>query len=173
MAEQNDSLGFIQSLSSLRAVMVRIDLPAGETISAPPGQARIVALSGGSVEAGFLSAAASVDPQTQGQGFIFLIKTNAAGLRPGEAVTGYLKVPGEPVAAFVIPREAVVRTEGSGWVYVLNGGGDAFTRLAVPLDHPEAAGWLVTKGLSDTNYIVVTGAQTLLSEELKAAIKPD
>ena len=81
--------------------------------------------------------------------------------------SGYLKIPGEPLAGVIIPREAVVRTEGAGWTYVLNAAGDAFTRIEVALDHPTEAGWFVSKGLTASNYVVVTGAQQLLSFELK------
>jgi hypothetical protein len=63
----------------------------------------------------------------------------------------------------------VVRTEGAGWVYVLNSAGDAFTRVEVALDRPAEAGWFVTRGLSAGQYVVVTGAQQLLSIELKGA----
>ena len=76
----------------------------------------------------FLELAPSVDPQMQGQGFLFLLKPNSLRLTSGEAVVGYLKIPGEPLAGVIIPREAVVRTEGAGWIYVLNAAGDAFTR---------------------------------------------
>jgi hypothetical protein len=105
----------------------------------------------------------------QGQGFLFLLKPNSLRLTSGEAVVGYLKIPGEPLAGVIIPREAVVRVEGAGWVYVLNSAGDAFTRVEVALDHPAEAGWFVTKGVSSGDYVVVTGAQQLLSIELKGA----
>ena len=52
-------------------------------------------------------------------------------------------------------------------------GGEAFTRTKIPLDRPTDAGWFVTGTLKPDDYIVVTGAQTLLSEELKASLSPD
>ena len=88
-------------------------------------------------------------------------------------MTGYLKVAGEPLAGVIIPRDAVVRTEGGGWVYVLNNGAESFTRIQIVLDHPKETGWFVSQGVATNDYIVVTGAQTLLSEELKASIKAD
>ena len=60
----------------------------------------------------------------QGTGFLFLLKPNSLRLLPGEAVTALSKLPGEPLAGVIIPRDAVVRTEGVGWVYVLNEGGE-------------------------------------------------
>jgi hypothetical protein len=169
VADQKDLPEFVQSLSSIQAALIRIDLPVGETLKEPPAGARIATLSGNSADAQALGMAPSTDPQMQGQGFIFLLKPNSLRLAPGGAVVGYLKMPGESLAGVIVPRDAVVRTEGAGWTYVLNTAGDAFTRIEVPLDHPTEAGWFMAKGLTANNYVVVTGAQQLLSLELKGA----
>jgi len=169
VADQKDLPSFIHDLTSLETVLVRIDLPVGETLKEPPAGARIVTLSGPSADAAFLEMAPSVDPQMQGQGFFFLLRPNALRLTSGEAVVGYLKIPGELLAGVIIPRDAVVRTEGTGWIYVLNAGGEGFTRIEVPLDHPTETGWFVTKGATASDHVVVTGAQQLLSLELKGA----
>lgn len=173
IADRNDLPAFIRSLTSQDAVLVRIDLPAGETLKSLPHGARISTLSGDTSEAKFLDAASHVDPQTLGQGYIFIVTPNELRLLSGEAVTGYLNLPGESLTGAIIPREAIVRTEGAGWVYVLDSGSEAFTRIEVALDHPTGTGWLVTKGVTTNDYIVVTGAQILLSEELKSSIKAD
>jgi hypothetical protein len=167
VADENDLPAFSRSLASLEAALVRIDLPAGETWKAPPTGARITALSGQSAEAEFLEPAPSVDPQMQGQGFIFLLKPNSLPLTAGESVVGYIKSAGLPLAGVLVPREAVVRTEGTGWTYVLNAAGNAFTRIEVALDHPTEAGWFVTRGVTASDHVVVTSAQQLLSLELK------
>ncbi|MDB6124400.1 MAG: hypothetical protein JWQ71_3393 [Pedosphaera sp.] len=169
---QNDLTAFVQSLTSLETALVRVDLPAGQALKSAPANARIISLSGSSVEAQLVSMATGVDPQTQGQGFIFAVKPNEARLRPGEAVTGYLKVSGEPLAGVVIPRDAVVRTEGQGWVYVQTGD-EAFTRKEIVLDHPVEGGWFLTKGVAANDRVVVIGSQSLLSEELKPSGKPE
>ncbi|MGO8931156.1 MAG: hypothetical protein ACLQU3_30235 [Limisphaerales bacterium] len=169
VADRTDLSAFIHDLSSLETALVRIDLPVGETLKEPPAGARIANLSGASVDAALLEKAPSVDPQMQGQGFLFLLRPNSLRLTLGEAVAGYLKIPGEPLAGVIIPREAVVRTEGAGWVYVMNSAGDAFTRVEVALDHPTEAGWFVTKGATASDQVVVMGAQQLLSIELKGA----
>ena len=105
----------------------------------------------------------------QGQGFIFLLRPNPLRLTAGESVVGYLKIPGEPLAGVIIPRDAVLRAEGLGWIYVLNAAGEVFTRTEVALDHPTEAGWFVTKGATPKDRVVVTGGQQLLSFELKGA----
>jgi hypothetical protein len=167
VADQKDLPGFVRSVASMETALVRIDLPVGETLKEPPLGARIAKLSGASVDAVFLEMAPSVDPQMQGQGFIFLLKPNSLRLTSGEAVAGYLKIPGEPLSGVIVPRDAVVRVEGAGWMYVVSAGGEAFTRVEVPLDHPTEAGWFVAKGVTAGEYVVVTGAQQLLSLEVK------
>ena len=173
IAERDDLVAFAQALSSLDAALVRIDLPGGERLSAPPTEVRLTSMTGATATGQFVSLALNVDPQTQGQGWLFLVKPNQPRMLPGEAVTGYLKMPGDAVSGVIIPREAVVRTEGAGWIYVLNTGGEAITRTEISLDHPTDAGWFVTKGATADDHIVTTGAQTLLSQELKASMKPD
>ncbi len=165
--DQKDLPALVQSLATLEAALVRLDLPVGDPSKAQPTGARIATLSGQSAEAEFLEPAPSVDPQMQGRGFLFLLKPNSLRLAAGESVVGYIKIPGEPLAGVIIPRDAVVRTEGAGWVYVLNSTGDAFTRVQVALDHPTEAGWFVTKGVSAGDEVVVAGAQQLLSSESK------
>jgi hypothetical protein len=169
VAEQHDLAGFIQALTRQEKVLVRIDLAAGENFQTSATSARLTTLSGSSVEAEFLGAASAVDPQTQGRGFIFLAKTGEAQLLPGEAVTGFLKLPGEPLSGAIVPRSAIVRTEGKGWAYVLGKTGEAFTRREIALDHATDTGWFVTNRVTAADHVVVTGAQTLLSVELKPA----
>jgi hypothetical protein len=168
LAGQKDLPGFIQALATQQAALVRIDLPPGESLPAPPLGARLATLTGQFAEAELLGLAPMVDPQLQGPGFLFLVKPNAPRLAPGQAVVGYLKLPGEPLSGVLLPREAVVRTDGAGWVYVLDrNAAEAFTRTEVNLDHPTADGWFVTKGVSPGAYVVASGAQQLLSTEMK------
>ncbi|HXC98497.1 MAG TPA: hypothetical protein VN048_04085 [Verrucomicrobiae bacterium] len=173
LTDRNDLPAFVQSLAAGSASLVRLDLPAGEVPPALPVGARVMSLSGGSADAEFLGAAAATDPQTQGRGYFFLVSSNSAGLAPGEAVTGYLKLPGDPLSGVIVPGDAVVRTEGAGWIYILDSGGKSFTRKAIALDHSTEGGWFVANGIGPGDSIVIVGAQTLLSEELKAAIQPD
>lgn len=145
--------------------LVRIDLPPGENLPAIPASARILALTdeAKSVTGDFCGATDGVDPQTQSRSFFFLVKGRL--LTQGAAVTGYLKLPGEPISGVVVPSDAVIRHEGKGWVYVQTET-NQFTRLAIPLDRLMDNGWFVAENLSATNHIVVTGAQAVLSAEL-------
>jgi hypothetical protein len=114
-----------------------------------------------------VGAVPAVDPRTQSRGFLFLVSSNAAKFAPGSAVTGYLQTSGEPQAGFVIPRSSIIRHEGATWIY-LETNGTNFFRRGVALDRPLENGWFVTGGVRAGDKVVVTGAQAVFSEELKA-----
>lgn len=168
ISERADLPAFLQAATALDAAVVRIDFPVGQAPPTPPSGARIETLSGLSPPVELLGPAPMVDPQMLGQGYFLLAQPNSANLSAGEAVVGYLTVKGEPLQGVLIPRDAVVRTEGAGWVYVLDKSrAEAFTRTEIPLDHPTDAGWFVTKGVTTNDYVVVKGAQQLLSTEMR------
>ena len=167
IAGRKDLSEFVQSLVSLRSALVRIDLPIGERISGTPGGARIGPINADTnlVDATFLGVATSADPQMQGQGFLFGVAANT--FMPGASVMGYLAISGEPKKGVLVPGSALVRYEGEVFIYVQKGE-DKFEREEVKLDVPLKNGWLVTHELEPGEKVVVTGAQQLLSEELKS-----
>ena len=69
-----------------------------------------------------------------------------------------------------MPRETVVRFNGTTWVYVQTGD-DTFQRTEAKLDRPLDKGWFVREGLKPQARVVSVGAQQLLSEELKGQIE--
>src|ERR1043165_2716076 len=78
LAGRKDLSEFVESLVSLRAALVRIDLPIGEGINGTPSGARVGPMNADTnlVEAKFLGVATSADPQMQGQGFLFGVATS-------------------------------------------------------------------------------------------------
>jgi hypothetical protein len=99
---------------------------------------------------------------------LFLVTNNASRLLPGASVTGFLEMPGELQSGVVVPREALVRFNGTTWVYLQTGDG-TFQRTMVALEQPVAEGWFVGHGLGAGQKVVTVGAQELLSEELKGS----
>jgi hypothetical protein len=169
ISERPDLGGLVQSLVSLESALVRIDLPVGERREPAPAGTRIAGLGEEKpVPAQYLGPAPSVDPQMQGQAFLFLVKASSSRLVPGRAVSGFLQLQGEPVEGWIVPDSAVVRHAAHGWIYVQTGE-NTFTRREIALDHRMEDGWFVSKALSEK--VVVSGAQALLSEEQKNQIK--
>ena len=88
LADRTDLAGLIQSLATGEKALVRIDLLAGDFLKTPPLGARLFALAdeNHAVEGEFVGAAAAVDAQTQGQGFLFLVDSRQPGFTAGAAV---------------------------------------------------------------------------------------
>ena len=172
IAVRKDLADLIQSLATGENALVRIDLLAGEFLKTQPLGARLFALSdeNNAVEAEFIGTAPAVDAQTQGQGFLFLVKSRQLGFTPGAALLGYLKIAGEAQSGVVIPRAAVTRFNGKPWIY-LQTGEDTFLRREIALQSPLAEGWFATQGVKPGDRVVTGGAQLLLSEEQKYQIK--
>jgi hypothetical protein len=168
IASRADLPEFAHSLVALESALVELDLPAGEAISTLPKSAVLMTLAGDSkpIPAELIGPAPAVDPQTQGQGFLFLIKPNTTRLAPGASVTGLLSLPGAPVPGVLMPREAIVRFNGVTWVYHQTSE-TTFERLLVSLERPMEKGWFVREGVKTGDKIVTVGAQQMLSEELK------
>lgn len=167
LAARPDLPDLIESLGKLESVLLQINLPADETLNKPPATARVTTLTGKNpIEAEFAGLAPTSDPQTQGRGFLFIIKTNQAGLAPGMALHAFLATGEKAVSGAKIPAGAVVQKNGAPWIY-LKTGDESFARVKISTDHPIAGGWFVTEPKAGAT-VVITGAQELLSEEVNA-----
>ncbi len=168
LAERADLPAWAQSLVSLSNALVQLSVAAGETLPAVPRRAQVFALSDSTapIEAQFLGPSPTTDPQMQGRGFLFLVSPNNSRLTPGASVSGQILLPGEPQLGVALPREAVVRYNGAAWVYRQTSE-QTFARTEVALDQLLPEGWFVRQGFKAEDKVVTTGAQLLLSEELK------
>ena len=165
IANRSDLARLLESLAATECALVRVDLPAGDILHGEAPQVKLFTLAGEAVDATFLGAALAVDPQTQGRSWFFLIQPNPARLLSGMAVSGYVEESGATLHGVLVPRDAVVRYIGEGWVYQVSNETN-FVRTQIPLVHPVDQGWFISGGLSPGNRIVVTGAQSVLSREL-------
>jgi multidrug efflux pump subunit AcrA (membrane-fusion protein) len=154
--------------------LVRLDLLPGDALPEEPKRAVLLALGREKepIVTDSIAAAADVDPKTQAQGYLLRVENAPFPLRPGMALTGWLELPEAPRAGFAVPRSAVLRHDGRTWVYVQEEE-EKFLRKPVTLDSPLEGekGWFVdgqTGGIGPDDLLVVTGAESLLSEELKA-----
>ncbi len=154
--------------------LVRVDLLPGDALVEPPLGARLLVLGRETqpVETRSITAANDVDPKSQAQGYLLQIEQPPFVFRPGMALSAWLLLPGKPRAGFAVPRSAILRHDGRTWVYVQEEA-EKFVRKPVKLDTPLEAGkgWFVAEaggGIKAEDLLVITGAQALLSEELKA-----
>jgi hypothetical protein len=162
---QTNGLMLAKKIAAGDGALVRLELPAGQKLSASPNSARLVLSTDetNTVTAEFWDVVPGVDPKTQGQAFFFLVKGRT--LPANAAVTGFLEVSGEPENGVMIPAAAILRYEGQNWVF-RQSETNQFVRVSIPSGRPVVGGWFVSGDLSATNRIVVEGAQTMLSAEL-------
>ena len=164
---------FVEQLVRGETSLIRVDILPGDALAEQPKSARVLVLGREEqpVETENITPAADVDAKTQAQGFILRVDKSPFPLRPGMALTAWLELPEKPRAGFAVPRSAVLRHDGRAWVYVQEDA-EKFVRKPVTLDTPLDGdkGWFVAEGggIKADDLLVVTGAQSLLSEELKA-----
>jgi multidrug efflux pump subunit AcrA (membrane-fusion protein) len=117
----------------------------------------------------FVSDAPSVETTMPGQTFFYL--ADGADLRAGTRVVARVSVDGNRQSGILVPREAVVWHAGKSWVYVKQDA-ETFARHAVDATRELGNGWFNPAGdLKPGDEVVVSGAQLLLSEELKFQIR--
>ena len=162
----------ILRLARFDRLVASVHLPAGQNTDQPVATARIVVFGheGQSLRGERIALGPTVDPTTRGQTYLFRVGQSGFPLRPGASVTAYLPVAGRAQAGVVVPRAAIVRSEGKAWAYV-QVGEQGFARREVILESPAGNGWFMASGFKVGERIVVDGAQTLLSEELKSQIQ--
>lgn len=146
-----------------QSLLVQIALPAGERVVAPKA-VQLQASSGRLIEAPVISGVPQADPRFQGQGF-FAIMPGDSALLPGMTVP--VSVPnGDAVQGVVMPVSTIVRWQGQPFVYLMPADG-RFVRQAVTTDIMTPDGWLVRTSMRAGTPVVVSGAELLLSEEMK------
>jgi hypothetical protein len=168
VAERDDLPAFARSLLQREAALMRVELLATDKLAASPQTLRLFRQSGEAITtARVIGPAPATDSTVSGQCFLCLVITNAAELVPGSILLARLNN-GMSEKGTVLPRSAVVRHAGLGWAYVQTGA-DTFARRSVPLDRSHPDGWLAPGDWKQP--VVISGAQSLLSEELKGSIQ--
>jgi hypothetical protein len=163
LASRTDLMDFAGQLTSNDVALVKLSLPVGTILHPLPATAEIYLLAGETnpVPATLLGDL-GIDPAAQTQTLLY---STGQRMPRGASVTASLPVSGERVSGLVVPLSAVLRYVGLGWVYVQSGT-NRFVRTQIPLDRLTDNGWFVTGGLSATDQVVITGAPTILSDEM-------
>jgi hypothetical protein len=168
LASRDDLKALARSLLARESALVRVELLATAKLATEPQTVRVLRQNGDELAtAHVLGPALSADSAVMGQAFLALVATNAASLVPGSSLVVRLDT-GVRDSGAVLPRDAVVRHAGRGWVYVKTGD-QTFARREVLLDRPHPDGWLVSGEWKQP--VLISGAQSLLSEELKGSIQ--
>jgi len=149
-------------LLNRQEVLLRITVPLDEGITAP-ARIKIDANDKQRLPAQLVSPSPQSDPVIQGSAFIYRA---AAPLASGTLVAAYLPTAKHAAHGILIPADAIVWYGGQPWAYVqINA--TQFARYRVAEQSPMRGGFFVTRGFKADQRVVVSGAQLLLSEELK------
>jgi hypothetical protein len=160
----------LEALLQQRAFLVQLVLPydlpksaARGKISVAPAMARENARI-----ARFVADSPQVDPGLPGETYFYVL--DGGGFRAGMRVAARVGLGGAPVAGVIVPAQAVVWHAGKAWAY-LKQGEQTFARHEVSAAEELDGGWFNAGGFQAGDEVVVSGAQLLLSEELKYQIR--
>ena len=161
---------FFHELSTQRALLVQLTLPAGVEPPAAGTAVTVTSLStpGPRRRAVLLSSAPFADPVVLGPTFLFRVAA-APELRVGNRVRGEFTRGGAAREGVAVPPTAVLYHGGKAWVFVKTGA-EAFARREITTREEVEGGWF-NERFAPGEAVVVSGAQLLLSEELKYQIR--
>lgn len=169
LAERKDIASLAKQLADFEASLVRVDVPAEAVAKWKQLRVALAGREDAAIDAEIIGPAPAADPVTQLPGVLALVK--AKGWIPGAALQGWLGSDDAKTQGVSVPREAVLRHEGQTFVYQKKEEGE-FVRVPVQLQASLGDAWLAG-GVKAGDAIVVTGAQQLLSEELKGRMEED
>ena len=121
------------------------------------------------VVASLISIAPSVDPVSQGNRYFF--KTTGRRLAYGAQLTAWIAADSPARSGILIPKSALVWHLGQAYIF-LKTADNEFSRRQISEYKAEAQGYFISDMPEQEIEVVTTGAQTLLSEQLKTMI-PD
>jgi hypothetical protein len=153
-----------------RAFLVQLVLPYDLPKSAARGRisvAPVMARENARV-ARFVADSPQVDPGLPGETYFYVV--DGGGFRAGMRVAARVGLGGAPVAGVIVPAQAVVWHAGKAWAYVKQDE-QTFARYEVSAAEELDGGWFSAGGFQAGDEVVVSGAQLLLSEELKYQIR--
>lgn len=167
--ESSDLASLMDGLVRRKIGLIRLQIPPGSDASMTPRSAwaRSMDSRDGTVPLRVVGRA-SVQENTTEAGAFWAIRdeSKTIGGGGGGAVEAWVEAADSKVSGVLLPSSAIVRHEGSASVYVVKEEGK-LERVRIRLEGKLINGWVVSGGVTNGNQVIVTGAQQLLSSELK------
>lgn len=154
-----------QRLAAGQTLLLRVVASTGASTSALPTAIEVDDASGELRQAHWLSVAPTVDAHIQGRAFFYVM--DAHGAAPGMVLEARFNA-GQQVPGAMLPADALLWWQGKQWAYVEVSPGH-FERREASAAGRQDKGWFVPGFEAAT--VVSRGAQALLSQELRSAIK--
>jgi hypothetical protein len=117
-----------------------------------------------------ISRSTQIDNSQQGESYFF--RANGANLRAGMKVNAWIPEGESQKLGVIVPESALVWYMDQVYIY-LKTGKDIFNRRLIKNFTPVGGGYFLQEGVQAGEEIVMIGAQTLLSEELRGQIPDD
>ncbi|MDO9214042.1 MAG: hypothetical protein Q8Q54_07025 [Methylococcales bacterium] len=158
------------ALLSGQQKLLQITLPSNQQL-ADELKTIVIAASGNRSKAQtaqLISSAPQTDASSQGNSYFF--QTAAKNISIGMAVTAWLPEQDKQLSGVMMPKSALLWSMDQAFVYIKTG--DTFSRRTITHYAISNDGYFVSEDLKPDEELVVTGAQMLLSEEMRGQI-PD
>jgi hypothetical protein len=159
----------VAQIAAGHAALMRIDIP---DVMLQPGDTVVIGDAPNNTSVHVLGAAANADVKLQSAGVLAVMRGAAAqGLLAGRIVPAAADSESSE-AGVTVPRDAIVRYQGTLWVYVERPD-KSFARVELSDARPVADGWFVARGLTPGTRIAVSGAGSLIAIETGSAPADD
>jgi hypothetical protein len=116
----------------------------------------------------------AIAPQTDGvsQGISYFFRTSGKTIKTGMSVSAWLPGQSQQQEGIIIPKSAVCWSMDQAYVYQKNTD-NTFTRRPISPYNSSQNGYFVNHSFKPGDLIVTTGAQMLLSQEMRGSIADD
>ncbi|MFZ2724973.1 MAG: hypothetical protein WAX77_01845 [Methylococcaceae bacterium] len=163
----NPSSNALQAFLTGEKTLLQITLPSHKSLNAKQG---IVVASSGNRDAAEIAEFIAFAPQNNSgnQGMSVFLQTRSQHIRAGMNLTAWLSETKGTQLGVTIPKSALVWSLEQAIVYIKTA--DKFSRCHINHYIATPEGYFVSDDLKSGQEIVITGAQQLLSEELRRQI---
>lgn len=155
----------LQRLLAHRDVLLQVTAPLGTAGTDAP-RIEVAGTDNRRQGATFVARAQQADPALAGTGAIYRTAASAATANGARLLAFVPRDAGAAAPGVVVPASAMVWFGGQPWAFVQTTP-ERFARVPVPVTAPMSSGYFVQQGIQPGARVVVSGAQLLLSEELK------
>ena len=169
--EAEDS-ALLRDVASGKAKLVRATFPLGTLPGSRPDSLDLARLGASSTASRWQTDAlwdAPADATIPGRSFFALLaKADAA---EGERLEAWAHA-GAPLSGVLVPRPALVISDGQYWCYIEKPGG-RYERRVIETTHPTSGGYFVQRGIAEGESIVTSGTGLLLARETNPSTEAD
>jgi hypothetical protein len=154
----------VRSLLERGSVLLQVTAASEMSFLRPAPVISVQPAGGTALQAHLVSSATRTDPRIQGASFYYVAPA-APGLLAGMNLAATMPTGGS-ISGVAVPASAVIVWQGQSWAYQRIDR-NRFKRIPISTAVPAPGGGYLAPGLAPGTQLVTSGAQMLLSEELR------